>query len=579
MIFKTGEHGGIDIKPIHEIVKYHTNKGKCSLDEGLRRYQETTVSEDLYVWDADGWTKVLYASGYPHDIEKKNKSPRFIISKNAAYMATESHECIMAGGKEKIFADIELGDKVNLVDYPTSKNSQDLSSEEAELLGFIVGDGYWKGGKLQITSKDRDKLEYYEKIWLSLNEENTVHYWQTKSGFENGQDVWQLRLNNAGQWIKQFSIYTEKRKKRIPTQILNTSKETQLAFLNGYNHADGMKSNPCNYKFKNFKTNSPTLAAGLVYLIKQTTGQNYNINIEESYKWGEHKLYYSINILSDSKEGQNHRNSNDKYEKVLELVSEGHSQRGIQRDTGISRTFVRKIKNGYVPTGKHHLEKENNEVKKIIEMEDYDGWFFDLTTESGTFHCGIGQGHVHNSPLRGETFVTRKITRAVAKIALGLQQKLYLGNLDARRDWGHAADYVEAMYLMLQQDKPDDFVIATGETTSVREFVRMAFEEVGVELTFDGEGVDEVGVVVGSYHPDYQVQTGSTVIQVDPRYFRPTEVELLIGDPSKAKEKLGWQPKHNLKSLIREMLASDLELFKKDQVLLREGFGIKNEFE
>ncbi|MEO1263440.1 MAG: GDP-mannose 4,6-dehydratase [Bacteroidota bacterium] len=185
----------------------------------------------------------------------------------------------------------------------------------------------------------------------------------------------------------------------------------------------------------------------------------------------------------------------------------------------------------------------------------------------------------HESPLRGETFVTRKITRAVAKIALGLQQKLYLGNLDAQRDWGHAADYVEAMWLMLQQDRPEDFVIATGKTTSVREFVRMAFAEVGVELTFDGKGVNEVGIVVGSYHPDYQVQTGSTVVHVDPRYFRPTEVELLIGDPAKAKEKLGWEPNYELKDLVKEMLISDLELFKKDQVLLREGFNIKNEFE
>ena len=185
----------------------------------------------------------------------------------------------------------------------------------------------------------------------------------------------------------------------------------------------------------------------------------------------------------------------------------------------------------------------------------------------------------HESPLRGETFVTRKITRAAAKIALGLQNKLYLGNLDAQRDWGHAQDYVEAMWLMLQQDQPEDFVIATGKTTSVREFVRMAFEQIGVELTFDGEGVDEVGIVTASYHPDYQIQTGSTIIHVDPRYFRPTEVELLIGDPTKAKEKLGWTPKRNLKTLVKEMVAADLELFKKDQVLKREGFAVKNEYE
>lgn len=173
----------------------------------------------------------------------------------------------------------------------------------------------------------------------------------------------------------------------------------------------------------------------------------------------------------------------------------------------------------------------------------------------------------HESPLRGETFVTRKITRAVASIAQGQQQKLYLGNLDARRDWGHAKDYVEAMWLMLQQDKPEDFVIATGETTSVREFVRMAFEEVGVELAFDGNDEQEVGIVTASYHPDFPVQVGATVVAVDPRYYRPTEVDLLIGDPEKAMRKLRWKPKYNLKTMVAEMIASDMIQVKKETIL------------
>jgi GDPmannose 4,6-dehydratase len=173
----------------------------------------------------------------------------------------------------------------------------------------------------------------------------------------------------------------------------------------------------------------------------------------------------------------------------------------------------------------------------------------------------------HESPIRGETFVTRKITRAVANIAQGYQQKLFLGNLDARRDWGHARDYVEAMWLMLQQEKPEDFVIATGETTSVREFVRMAFEEVGVELTFDGNDENEVGIVTASYHPDYPVQVGSTVVAIDPRYYRPTEVDLLIGDPTNAMTKLGWKPKYNVKQLVVEMVAADMVQVKKEFIL------------
>ena len=185
----------------------------------------------------------------------------------------------------------------------------------------------------------------------------------------------------------------------------------------------------------------------------------------------------------------------------------------------------------------------------------------------------------HESPLRGETFVTRKITRAAAKICLGLQDKLYLGNLSAKRDWGHAKDYVEAMWLMLQQEKADDYVIATGHTTSVRDFVKMAFNEVGVELTFEGEGKEEVGIVVGSKNTDFHILPGTAIVHVDPRYFRPTEVELLIGDPTRAKTELGWQPKHDLQSLVKEMVNYDLELFKKDQVLIREGFDVRNEFE
>jgi GDPmannose 4,6-dehydratase len=173
----------------------------------------------------------------------------------------------------------------------------------------------------------------------------------------------------------------------------------------------------------------------------------------------------------------------------------------------------------------------------------------------------------HESPIRGETFVTRKITRAVARIAHGLQKKLYLGNLDARRDWGHAKDYVEAMYLMLQQDKPEDFVIATGVTNSVREFVRLSFREIGVELEFNGNDEKEVGVVVDSYHPDFQLEHGKTVVEVDPRYYRPTEVDMLIGDPSKAMNKLGWKPQYDLKRLVEEMVAADMVQTKKEQIL------------
>jgi GDPmannose 4,6-dehydratase len=185
----------------------------------------------------------------------------------------------------------------------------------------------------------------------------------------------------------------------------------------------------------------------------------------------------------------------------------------------------------------------------------------------------------HESPIRGETFVTRKITRAVSKIALGLQDQVFLGNLDAQRDWGHAKDYVEAMYLILQQETPEDYVIATGITTYVRDFVRMAFDEVGITLEFKGEGVEEVGYVKSCSNPDYQLEIGKAVVAVDPKYFRPTEVELLIGDPTKSKTKLGWEPKYDLKALVKDMMMNDLELFKRDKYLQKGGHKIMNYYE
>ena len=193
----------------------------------------------------------------------------------------------------------------------------------------------------------------------------------------------------------------------------------------------------------------------------------------------------------------------------------------------------------------------------------------------------------HESPVRGETFVTRKITRAAAKIAMGLQDKVYLGNLDARRDWGHAKDYVEAMYLILQQEKPEDFVIATGVTTTVRDFVKMSFAELGIELEFSGKDAAERGVVIDvdkdkmqelGLNPD-DIKFGQTVVLVDEKYFRPTEVDLLIGDPTKANTQLNWKPKYDLPALVKEMVISDLQLMKKEEYLKAGGFKTNNYFE
>jgi hypothetical protein len=178
----------------------------------------------------------------------------------------------------------------------------------------------------------------------------------------------------------------------------------------------------------------------------------------------------------------------------------------------------------------------------------------------------------YESPKRGETFVTRKITRAASKIVLGLENCMYLGNMDAKRDWGHAKDYIEGMYLILQHDEPDDFVLATGITTTIREFVRLSFLALQIEIDFRGEGLNEEGFITKN-NSSFKVSEGQVVVKVDPKYFRPTEVDLLIGDASKAFEKLNWSPKYDLALLIQEMIESDVELFKKELLIKENGFG------
>ena len=185
----------------------------------------------------------------------------------------------------------------------------------------------------------------------------------------------------------------------------------------------------------------------------------------------------------------------------------------------------------------------------------------------------------HESPIRGETFVTRKITRAVSRIALGLQDKIYLGNLDAKRDWGHAKDYVRMMWMILQAEEAEDWVIATGTTTSIRDFVKMAFSYIGIELEFTGKGINEKATIFKCNNPSYQLEIGKEILSIDPKYFRPTEVDLLVGDPTKAKTKLGWELEYDLPALVKDMMQSDIKLMTKDQYLRDGGYETLNYFE
>jgi len=220
----------------------------------------------------------------------------------------------------------------------------------------------------------------------------------------------------------------------------------------------------------------------------------------------------------------------------------------------------------------------------------YAYWITVNYREAYNLHASNGILFNHESPQRGETFVTRKVTRALSRIALGMQECVFMGNLSSLRDWGHAKDYVRAMYLILQQDQPDDYVIATGITTSIRDFIRMAGEEIGLEIAFKGEGADETGTLVsvdealyakkvGSMNEGLASRIGKEIVRVDPKYFRPTEVELLIGDPTKSMTKIGWKPEYDLKGLIADMMQSDVKLFKQDEYLKNGGFRTMNYFE
>jgi len=554
IIFKHNDE--IDIKPISEIVKYHTkNNNLPSIDESKHVYQETDINTDLQIWDSDKWTIVTYASGYPHEIKTNPKYPKYIISKNSAYLATDTHPIIMEDDSEKEVKEIKLGDKVKLTKYPEQiNNNQELSIEEATMYGLIAGDGN-VGSSIRIYNSDINVQEYVKKLWKNICDKYNFEY-KWYYGFNPDKIVGYISFSKNN-WITKEQFYDEYKYKRVPKNILNSSIEIQKAFIEGYNMADGLKSH-----FKRFRTNSPTLASGLLYLMSRVSpNQNYNINVDvkKDNINGTERLsyYYALTFNSDTK--YSHNNSISKYEKVKIMLDDKQSINSIHDKTSISEGFITKVKNGYISDGTHPKQKQDNEVKKIIEYYDYDGWFYDLETESGTFHCGIGQGIVHNSPRRGGTFVTKKITNYIGKyykkILLEKIQPLELGNLDARRDWSHAKDMCDGIYLMITQNKPKNYLLSNDTTHSVREFVELAFREINIEIIWKGIGVNEVGIKKGTEDdPEPDV-----IVKVNPRYYRDIDIECLIGDSTRARNELNWCPKYSFENLVKEMVQSSLK--------------------
>lgn len=476
-------NGLLDILPIEDVVPHRSEPHTAT-----KFTSQPSPDEELEVWDAHGWTRVTCMTATWNGFEKKpNKTVYRIAARGAVYQVTSDHVIFALDGEmpvERHAEEVKTGDRLALIDLPPASNRISMTEEEAWLLGVIVAEGYvHEDGKIQISNQDETFLQEVAAIAHKVTGCG-VRMATAPSGFPGGKPVTQLYLtgvNEYGRYIRD-SIYTRSGEKRVPKRVLNAVQAARLAFLRGYNAGDGLKRAPINYEFKSFKTASPVLAAGLYWLIEVTLHQRAILCLEER----DGKVYYQINLNSPNVPGEKGQ----------------------------------------------HLKRPLAEVVKVSTIP-YNGWLFDLATESGTFHAGVGQGWIHNSPRRGLEFVTRKISDGVARIKLGLAKELRLGNLEARRDWGFAGDYVQAMWLMLQQEQPEDFVVGTGETHSVREFCQLAFEHVGLD------------------YREYVIQ--------DERFYRPAEVDLLVADPSKARAKLGWEPSVTFPELVRMMVDADLE--------------------
>ncbi len=508
---------GIDVIRIKDLLPDLTS----DIDGG------TFTTNDIELWDGEDWypiSRITVKKTDPFDIDN---AVRTVNTRHGVMSPTGNHNMLDKDNRKVKASDLSVDDHLLHGVYPKAASTQhlDISEYEAYLLGYIAGDGWvdTKSKKFSISCLSEDRLNVLKDVWSHISDNQICIGQIIESEFGHSRRLGFCDAKFYSKFDLRNSFYNSDKKKRVPRYILNVSKDVQLAFLRGYNAADGLKANKCTYEFKNFKTNSSHLAQGLLFLIANTTGQDWNVTYEDSKGTGEY--YYSINLLSP-----NPRIDPAKYGVVSTALNLGTSQRQIARDTRYSRSFIRKIQNGEVACLEHPLTKPKNAIKKIV-YEPHHEFVADICVESGKFMAGVGTMVIANSPLRGEEFVTRKITTSLARIKHGLQDKVKLGNIKSMRDWGHARDYVRAMHLMLEQDEPGDYVIATGATYSVEHFVMAACDHFGLKP--------------------------SRVIEIDPSLIRPKDVKILIGDAYLAKKKLGWEPETKFMDLVKEMCEHD----------------------
>ncbi|HVA26737.1 MAG TPA: GDP-mannose 4,6-dehydratase [Candidatus Baltobacteraceae bacterium] len=447
--------------------------------------------DDLQVWDGTAFVRVLGGTAYRHRPVVDNKGVRRVEARCGTVTLTADHVMFL-DGEERAACGVAEGDRMLRAELPDAPCFSNPGLEFAWMLGAFVGDGSAYKSEATVhakfTNSDVRLRSYFAEVWERQTLGYTT-YSATSSGFVEGRTVGALALNGAPrflEWLRE-ECYTRDGLKCVPRMVLNGDEAVWRAFLEGYNATDGLKAGNGKYRYKNFKTNSAVLAMGLWWMARKALGQELVLNIDHGPP-ERPGPFYSLNLRSPNVVGA----------------------KGA------------------------HLRRDLREVKRIEEQPHFEGWLYDITTESERFHAGVGELVIHNSPRRGKEFVTRKITDGAARIKLGLAKELRLGNLDAQRDWGFAGDYVRAMWLMLQQDQPDDYVIATGRTHSVRDFLRIAFESAGL----------------GSFE---------SYVKIDPRFVRPAEVDLLIGDSSKAKRELGWEPEVSFEALVEMMVRADID--------------------
>jgi len=459
------------------------------------------------IWDGEKWTKLKAITATK--IDKKNKDHNLLtVQTRGGVINCTSHHSLLYKNREEVRADVvSLNEELlNLETFPSISPNTVLTAEMAELFGYLVADGHVpkpasQTNAIQFTNNDQALRARVSELWKKLFQKESREG-VGKSGFISKNNVHQLYLKGAGElslWFRR-ELYNKDGFKKVPKLILNSTLENQKIFLDAYYCGDGLKASSC----EAFTTNSSTLAQGLIW-IYNNIGKKVSIYVEHRNE----AMYYRVNVMQPNKKG-------------------------------------------------NHRRKNPDAVRKITKSNSPYEWVFDLETESGVFSAGVGRLIVHNSPRRGETFLTRKVTLAAARIKEGLQDLLLVGNLDASRDWGYAKEYVECMHKILQHHTPEDFVISTGETHTVREWISTVFDLAGMSLIWKGEGAKEIGICKND---------GKVLVRVNSKYYRPHEVPYLLGDSTKARTVLGWSPQVTFKQLAKIMLDSDLKVVKLEKYI------------